>query len=264
MMRRGNIFWGVVLIVLGLLFFLQTSGLISGVFGWFWPIFLMLLGVWILFGRAMPRWQGSASDETFSIDLQGAAQLALDFDCGAGSVQVLGGAPSGVAVTGTQAAGMDKKSRLSGDRLEVKIDAGPSFFPFIGPDSGVWRFQLNQDMPLTLDVDAGASSLDFDLTDLKVTRMKVEMGASTLKVKLPANAGNTVLDVESGAATLDLSVPQGVGARLRLKQGASTVNVDPSRYVMQDSGFYQSADYDTAANKVEIILNGGANTVKVW
>ena len=230
---------------------------------WFWPIFLILLGVWVLFGRSIPRGQGSASDETFSIDLQGAAQLLLDFDQGAASVQVSGGAPTGVAVTGTQAAGMEVKNHLLGDRLEVKIDAGPSFLPFIGPDSGVWRFQINQDVPLTLDVDAGASSLDFDLTDLKVTHMKVDMGASTLKVKFPASAGNTVLDVESGAATLDLSVPQGVGALLRLKQGASSVDVDTSRFVMQSDGFYESADYATTANKVEINLNGGANTVKV-
>jgi hypothetical protein len=262
-MRRGNIFWGVILIVLGVLFFLQTSGIISGVFGWFWPIFLMLLGVWILMGRMMPQWHGSASDETFSIDLQGAAQVSLDFDQGAGSVQVVGGAPVGVAVTGTQATGMDIKSHLSGDRLEVKIDAGPSFIPFLGPESGVWRFQLNQDVPLTLDVDAGASSLDFDLTDLKVTSIKVDMGASTLKMKLPANAGMTVVDIDAGAATVDLSVPQGVGARLRLEQGASTVDVDQSRFVMQSSNFYQSADYDTAANKVEIKLDGGANTIKV-
>jgi hypothetical protein len=224
----------------------------------------MLLGVWILVGRIMPQWRGSANDETFSIDLQGATQVSLDFDHGAGSVQVVSGAPAGVAISGTQATGMDVKSHLSGDRLEVKIDAGPSFIPFLGPESGVWRFQLNQDVPLTLDVDAGASSLDFDLTDLKVTTMKVDMGASTLKLKLPANAGNTLLDIDSGAATLDLSVPQGVGLRLRLKQGASTVDVDQSRFVMQGSGLYQSADYDTAANKVEISLDGGANTLKVW
>ncbi len=263
-MRRGNIFWGVILIVLGLLFLLQTTGMISNVFGWFWPVFLMLLGGWILAGRMLPQWRGSSSEEAFSIDLQGAAQLALDFDHGAGSVQVGGGAPAGVAISGTQATGMDMKSHLSGDRLEVKIEVGPSFIPFLGPDSGVWRFQVNQDVPLSLDVDAGASSLDFDLTDLKVTRMKVDMGASTLKMKLPANAGNTVVDIDSGAATLDLSVPQGVGVQLRLKQGASTVDVDQSRFPMQDSNFYQSSDYAAAANKVEISLDGGANTVKVW
>jgi len=262
-MKRGDIFWGSILIILGGLFLLQVNGVITDVFGWFWPIFLMLLGVWILAGRFILAFGATDNGEKFSIDLQGAAQVALDFDHGAGSVQVTGGAPSGVAVTGTKAAGMDIKSTLAGDRLEVKIDAGPSFFPFIGPESGMWRFQLNQDVPLTLDIDAGASSMDFDLTDLKVTYMKVDTGASTLKIKLPANAGNTLLEIESGATTLDLSVPQGVAARLRVKQGVSTVNIDQSRFAMRDGGLYQSADYDTAANKAEINLDGGANSVIV-
>lgn len=260
-MRRGNIFWGGILIILGLLFFLQERGLISDVFGWFWPVFLLLLGVWILAGPWMAR--AGSSEETFSIDLQGAAQVSLQLDHGAGSVQLGGGAPAGVAVAGTRATAMDIHDHRSGDRLEVKIDAGPTFIPFLGPESGVWRFQLSQDVPLSLDVDAGASSMDFDLTELKVTRLKVDTGASTLKVRLPAHAGNTSVDIDSGAATLDLSVPQDVAARLYMKQGASTVNVDLARFPLRDTGFYQSADYDSAANKVDIHLNGGANTVSV-
>ena len=263
-MRRGNIFWGVILVVLGILFFLQTTGLLSDVFGWFWPVFLILLGLWVLTARMWPQSQGSTSQEDFSIDLQGATQLALDFDQGAGSVQLGGGAPAGVAISGTQASGMEIKSRLTGDRLDVEIDAGPSLIPFLGPDGGVWQFRVSEQIPITIDVDAGASSLDFDLSDLKVTSMKVDMGASALKVRLPVNAGSTRLDIDAGAATINLNVPQGVAARLRLHQGASTLDVDQSRFPMQSSGFYQSADYETAANKVEINLDGGANTVKVW
>jgi hypothetical protein len=251
------------LVILVILFMLQTSGLISDVFGWFWPVFLILLGIWVLTARMLPKTWGNAGQQDFSIDLQGATELALDFNLGAGSVQLGSGAPD-VAISGTQATGMEIKSHLVGDRLDVKIDAGPSLIPFLGPDSGIWRFLVHQQVPLTLDVDAGASSLDFDLTDLKVTHLKVDMGASILKVKLPMNAGNTRLDIDSGAATIHLNVPQGVAARLRLDQGASSLDIDELRFPMQGSGFYQSADYETAANKVEINLSGGANALKVW
>jgi len=261
-MRRGDIFWGGILVILGGLFLLQANGMLSDVFGWFWPLFLVLLGAWILAGRFLPGW-ASDRGEQFSIDLQGATQLALEFDHGAGSVHVGGGAPAGVAVTGTQASGMDMKSHLVGDKLEVKIDAGPTFIPFLGPDSGTWNFKLNQDVPLTLDVDAGASHMEFDLTDLKVTHISVDTGASSLQIKLPARAGNTLVDIESGAANLDLNIPQGVAARLRVRQGASSIDIDQTRFPLRDGGLYQSADYDVAANKVEINLDGGANTLKV-
>ncbi len=263
-MRRGSIFWGVVLVVLGVLFLLRNSGVVLDVFGWFWPIFLILLGVWVLTGRASVQTWSASSQDNFSTGLDGATQLALDLDHGMGAIQLSGGAPTGVAVTGTQAQGMDIKNKRVGDRLDVEIDAGPSFLPFIGPDGGVWRFLISEQVPLTLDVDAGVSSLDFDLSALKVTSMKVDMGASSLKVKLPTNAGYTQVSIDCGAASLDLSIPLGVAGRLRFKDGASSFDVDLARFPMQSSGLYQSADYETAGNKVEITLDGGANAVKVW
>ena len=47
-MRRDNIFWGGVLILFGVLFLLQTQGLINNVFRLFWPIILMLIGGWMI------------------------------------------------------------------------------------------------------------------------------------------------------------------------------------------------------------------------
>jgi hypothetical protein len=245
--------------LLGGLFLLQTRGLITDVLGWFWPLVLILLGLWVLGGRFLPS---GAEGKTFSIDLQGAASLDLDFDHGAGTVSLTGGAPAGVALTGSQAAGVDFDSHLAGDCLTVNLNAGPTFLPFLGPDSGVWSFQVTQEVPVKLKVDAGASSLDFDFTDVRLAFLGVDTGASTLKVKLPVSAGHTLVDIESGAATIDLTVPAGVAARIRLEQGASSVNIDPARFP-RTGNLYQSPDYDSAPNQVEINLEGGANTVKI-
>jgi hypothetical protein len=262
-MRSGNLFWGVILILLGGLFLLKAVGLISDVLSWFWPLGFILLGVWVLFGRFLPRL--GVGGETFSIDLQGAARLDLDFDHGAGSVFFSGGAPAGIAISGTQGSGLEFSSHLAGDSLGVDINAGPSFLPFLGPDGGEWRFNLTQAVPVAIKLDAGASSLDFDMTDVRLTYLGVDAGASSIKVKLPANAGHTLLDIQSGAASVDLTVPQGVGARIQLEQGASTINIDENRFPTLTSmrSLFQSADYDSAPNKVEINLVGGVNSVRV-
>ncbi|MCX6066436.1 MAG: hypothetical protein NT121_11890 [Chloroflexi bacterium] len=262
-MRRGNIFWGMALIVLGALFFLQARGLVTDVLGWFWPVLLIMLGAWVMAGRFLTR--APDSGETFSIDLQGAAKLDLDFDHGAGSVVFTGGAPAGVAITGSQALGMDVSSQLSGDSLGVDLNAGPTFIPFLGPESGEWRFQVTQEVPVAIKVDAGASSLDFDMTDIRLTYLGVDTGASMLKVKLPVNAGHTLVNVESGAATVDMIVPEGVAARIRLEQGVSSTKIDEKRFPLLTAmgNLYQSPDFDSAANKVEINLEGGANSVQI-
>lgn len=260
-MRRGSIFWGGILILLGVLFFLQAANIIDDVFGWFWPLFLILLGVAVLVSRfAAPNLTGG---ESFSIDLEGAAKVALDIDHGAGSVKVMGGAPHGTAVCGTQGTTMSYKSHLNGDTLTVDIDAGPSFLPFLGPEGGSWVFQLTNEVPISMKFDGGASSLDFDFTDTKLDFLGMDMGASSLTLKLPANAGRTLVDVESGAASIDITIPQGVAARIRIEQGASAQNIDSSRFPQVMDGMYQSPDFDSAENRVEINLEGGANSVTI-
>lgn len=263
-MQRGNLFWGLILILLGVLFFLQSAGVITDVFGWFWPLAFILGGLFILFGRFLPR-RGGGMGEKFSVDLQGAANLDLEVDHGAGTVIVSGGAPAGAAVVGSQGAGLDVHSQLEAGNLRVKLDAGPTFLPFLGPEGGEWRFQLTREVPVAVKLDAGASTLDLDMTDLRLTALGIDAGASSIKVRLPANAGHTYVDINTGAASIELSVPAGVGARIHVEQGASSVNVDEGRFPLAGPArnLFQSADYETAANKVDINLQGGANSVVV-
>jgi hypothetical protein len=263
-MRRGNLFWGIILIMLGGLFLLQSLGVIDEVLGWFWPLGLILAGVWVLFDRYLPRMNGAG--DVFSIDLQGASRLDLNVDHGAGSLVFSGGAPAGVAIKGSQGVGLNVSSHLVDGSLGVKLEAGPSFLPFIGPDGGEWYFNVSQEVPVAIKVDAGASSLNFDMTDVKLTYLGVDTGASSLRVKLPAQAGQTLLSVESGAASIDINVPEGVRGRILVEQGASSVNIDEKRFprVTSMGNLFQSSDFDSAPNKVEINLEGGANSVKVY
>src|SRR5512142_1809338 len=179
-MKRDNIFWGIVLILVGILLFLQQQGIISNVFRYFWPLALILVGGWIILNV---YWRPAPSDvETFSIPLGTAKSARVKFAHGAGQIEIGGGAPAGQALVGSIATGMNKESRLDGDRLEVKVEAGPSFVPFVGPSGGVWRFQLTQEIPLTLIVEAGASSLNIDLRDVLATRLELKTGASNSNV----------------------------------------------------------------------------------
>lgn len=260
-MRRGNLFWGGVLILLGVLFSLQAANIIDDVFGWFWPLLLILLGIAVLVSRFTAP--NPANGESFSVQLENAAKVALDIDLGASSVKVMGGAPRGTAVSGTQGATINFKSRLNGDTLTVDIDAGPSFLPFLGPEGGSWVFQLTNEVPVSMKLDGGAASLDFDFTDTKLDFLGIEMGASSMTLKLPANAGRTLIDVEAGAASMDITIPQGVAARIRIEQGASAQNIDLARFPEITSGLYESPDFESAENKAEINLEGGANSITI-
>jgi hypothetical protein len=259
-MKRDNAFWGGVLILAGVLLYLQGQGYIDNVFRYFWPLALILVGGWIILGV---YWKPAPSaEDTFIIPLGTARHVKYNFSHGAGQLEISGGAPAGQALVGTAATGMNRSSHLSGDRLDVRVEAGPSFMPFVGPDGGVWRFQLAQDTPASVTVESGASSLNIDLTDVLATHVVLKTGASSANVTMPAR-GASILDVETGAASINIRVPDVTAARIRIKDGVTAVNVDTNRFPRLDSGIYQSANFDVSQNRTEITVESGLGSVTV-
>jgi Domain of unknown function (DUF5668) len=259
-MKRDNIFWGSALILVGVLLFLQTQGYIRNVFQYFWPLALMLVGGWIILGV---YWKPApASEESFSIPLGSAQSVKYHFSHGAGQLEISGGAPAGQALIGTSAAGMNRNHHLNGDRLDVRIEAGPSFVPFVGPSQGIWRFQLAQNIPVLLTVESGASFLNIDLTDVLATRFALKTGASSTNVTMPAH-GLSLLDVESGAASLNIHIPESTAARIRVKESVMALDVDKNRFPRLDSGIYQSSNYDMATDRSEINIESGLGSVSI-
>ena len=259
-MRRDNVFWGGVLILFGVLFLLQTQGLIHNVFSLFWPLILMLVGGWMIV-NVLWKPALSASDN-FSIPLREAKSVKYKFSHGAAQIEIAGGATTGTALVGASAAGMNYSSQLNGDRLDVKVEAGPSLIPYLGPTDGVWRYQITQAVPVTLSVEAGASKLDINLQDVLASRIELKTGASSVDMTLPAH-GASLLDVEAGAASINLRVPEATAARVHVKSGVTGINVDTNRFPQLDSGSYQSSNFETSPDRTEIIVEAGLGSITV-
>jgi hypothetical protein len=227
----------------------------------FWPSLLILLGGWILFGYFL---RGQGETEQVTIDLQGASQAALKLSHGAGRLILSAGAPAGQLLFGSFAGGVKQSAHKSGERLEAHIEANPMIFPpFFGGWQGLeWDIKLNRDVPLTLRLETGASQSELDLRELLVSDLRVSTGASKTDLTLPANAGLTTVKVELGAASLDMVVPQGVAARIRSEHGVAAIEVDKARFPYSN-GMYESADFSSAPNKVDIMIEAGAGRVAV-
>ena len=261
-MRRRYIFWGITLILLSGMFLLKALGVIGDVLGFFWPLFLLLLGAWVLTSAFIPRSIFTEEGESFTVDLQGANEAKVVFNHGAGQIEIRSGAPAGLLMTGTKALGMDVHSKLVDGKIEAEVNAGPTFIPFIGPNDGAWRFNLNRDIPLTLKVSAGASQVTLDMSDLLVTYAKLETGASTVHMTLPARVENSLCDINAGAASLDIVVPESLAARFRFKEGMTSLNI-ADRFPRLESGIYQSPDYDKATHRIELTIEAGVGSINI-
>jgi hypothetical protein len=125
-----------------------------------------------------------------------------------------------------------------------------------------WRMGLPTDVPVALQVDSGANRTTLDLADLKVTRLRINTGASETLVRLPRAAGQTHVRADSGAASITFEVPHGVAARVRGRMALGSTQVDEARFPRAGDG-WESPDYATAQNRVEIEIQGGVGAVRV-
>ena len=115
-----------------------------------------------------------------------------------------------------------------------------------------------------VSADTGGGNMDLVLPD-KATNLNViaKSGAGNVTVEIGSGiTGSNKVNADSGAGKVAVLVPSGIAARIHATSGMGKVNVD-SRFNKIDGNTYQSADFDSAADKVEITVNSGAGDVSV-
>jgi hypothetical protein len=267
-MRSSRVFWAALLVGMGCLFLANNLGLFTiNVWSLFWPVFLILLGVWFLIGTSH-----GASDlvmEEGSIDLQNASRASVVVKHGAGMLEIGGIADSGKLVSGTFANGLDARVKKDGDALNVVMQPDRPPFPevifpwnWMGGKGFHWDCGFTPDIPLNLTFEIGAVDAHLDLSALQVKDLILKTGASSSNLKLPAQAGQTYLKVEAGAASVVIEVPEGVAARVETSAGLASISVDQNRFPKLN-GNYQSDDYESANNKVDIRIETGLGSIEI-
>jgi hypothetical protein len=264
-MRRGQLIWGVVLLLLGGFMLAGQMGikLPNGkpLMDIFFPALLILAGLWVLLSVFM---RGSVESESASIDLQGATSARLKLNHGAGELKIHSGASANEFAHGTFVGGLDHKASRDGDRLEVRMKPAREFldFPSFGQNSQLdWDVALNPDIPLDLSMNLGANKSTIDLSGMNITNLDVDTGASDTNIILPSK-GRFRADLDFGAASMVITIPDGMSARIRSTVVAGDMHVDTSRFP-RNSGYYQSPDFETAVNAVDLTIDGGAASVKI-
>ena len=222
-MRRWSAVIGVVLILVGVFAILQV---LFGI-GWlFWPLALIGAGFWLITRFSWRPGSARVPREEASIPREGAKEADVTVHHGAGRLSIGGGlaAANDLLLAGTFGGGLEATRRREGDRLVVDMrvkdrDVSHYVFPWARGWAGLldWDFTLARDIPLSLNLETGASDSRLNLTDLNVRELRVKTGASSTTIDLPASAGLTRVMVESGAAAVRLRVPHGVGASIQVR-----------------------------------------------
>jgi hypothetical protein len=259
---RSNILWAltwpVAWIVIGAILLASTTGALAAgpaeLIAEWWPWVLVILGVWFLIGAFVP---GGRAEEALVVPLGDARHAKVDIRFGAGELAIHRAAP-GALVDGSYLGGVRHRT-LGPGHLELEQDLDG--IPWLDRDSR-WDVGLTGEVPLDLRLDVGAYRGLVDLSDLRLATLDLHTGASETRVRLPRSAGATSVTAQAGAASLTIEVPDGVAARIRSRMALGSNQVDPARFP-RIGDVYQSLDYGTAANRVDIDVRGGVGSLRV-
>jgi hypothetical protein len=148
-----------------------------------------------------------------------------------------------------------------------------------------WQIHLNPTVQSDITAHSGGGNVKLNLTGMAVTHVSADTGGGNMDVVLPENAanlsvsaktgagnvtveigsgttGSNTVNANSGAGNVVVRVPSGMAARIYAASGMGKGILDP-RFSKIDKNTYQSPEYDSASNKVEITVKSGAGNVSV-
>ncbi len=235
--------------------------------------------------------------EALAEPLNGATAAKVEISAGSGNLTIdrLSGGEdllAGGALEYTEKQGVPARTReQSSGQTVFALRTGNSGKPWFRLPweacnaATTWQIHLNPAVSLDLTAFSGGGNLKLNLTGTALRGLLAETGGGNVDVVIPQNAadlnaalktgagnvtvavgsglaGSSTLNAKSGAGNVTIHLPDGVAARIHASSGVSKVIIDP-RFSQLDKNTYQSPDYDSAANKIEITASSGAGNVIV-
>lgn len=299
-MKYRNIFWGVILILIGILFTLENFNLINFNIRelWrLWPVVLVLWGIsiipadkWIRLGLVLlvlagsvffmldqtvewedersydvewPAVEDSGFYQDFDISNEDSTEFAtLNMEAAAGAFTLFDTTTSLLHFSQNKA-GIRYKYfvKKTDDRVKINIETSEGNLGFNKKSDSKVHIKLNE-MPLwTINLEAGAAAVKFDLVPFKIKKLNVETGAASVKLKLGDKYPETRVNIEAGASEIVLEIPEESGCDLEVSAVFSGKQLEGFEKI--DHGHYQTSNFNTAANKVYLEINAAVSSYSI-
>ncbi len=128
-------------------------------------------------------------------------------------------------------------------------------------DKNYANIRLNPNPVWDIHVQAGATKLDFDLSNFKVKNLDIKGGAASFDIKLGAPVSYTTVDISTGVSGVNISIPQNAACSIETDSGLSDNHFEGFNKTADNN--YETAGYETAKNKMHIHITGGLSDFKV-
>lgn len=128
--------------------------------------------------------------------------------------------------------------------------------------SNRFDISLNKNPIYDFELNLGASELNFDFSEYKVSDVEINSGASNIDIKLGELYDSTYVVISTGVSKIRIGIPNNSGCRLECESVLTLRDFDG--FVKKSSNVYETSNYSSAENNIEIEFEGAMSEFEVY
>jgi hypothetical protein len=297
-MKGSRIFWGMFFLFVGAVILLRNFELVH--FHWYltaklWPLILVLWGLSMFIENKVVRWvllavaglvlgsiavglfsgdwfdgnddsnysvsSGQVLMEPYAQDIRHATFL---LEAGAGHYSLLDTTKQLAEATtelsyGKFVLNRDRSDESEDLRLEMRGHRTGWHWSGLRNHADI---RLNANPVWDLRFNVGASRLKLDLTPYNVEELRVDAGASTMKIRMGAESDETRASIHCGVSSINIEVPSSAGCEIRDHAELSFKNFKDG-FEKISGGTYRTDNFQTASKKIYLSFDAGVSKIHV-
>ena len=297
-MRARQLWFGVVLILVGVLILMSNLGFLRWSF-WealrqLWPVLLISIGLtmllaetrWVFLGplllvavilfaalnpEGMPLGLGSAGGG-YTVRRSASYSKAwdpsitqgeLELKVHAGTISFIGSPEQLISGRISYRRGMPIWGyQQRGGQAIVTLSSGKTGRRLTGNDGYEGSIALGVMVPWEIQLELGAGKLLGDLRTVPLARLTAELGAGSMDLTLPDRGIRGEIGIKGGASSVKLRVPRGVGLRVQLQNPIGSHNLDAAG-LKKMGNYWISDDYETVPSAYDIMVSLGVGRLEL-
>lgn len=297
-MKYKNIFWGIVLIAFGIMIILKNMDIVH--FNWFaimqlWPLLLVIWGISIIpvkdyikfilslltlivgillinyyqcndsfcwnwkYSDEKANWKEQKMEEDYDTTI---TMAVLKLDAVAGDFKIAGTTNKLISFESMGNIGDYDLNTSTNDSMKVvEIGIENNVVKMSNNQKGnKTKIALNPNPIWDLDLEAGASNVNFNLSEFKVRNIDFDGGASNIELKIGNKQTNVNIKIEAGASSIKILVPKESGCEFEGDNVLSSLQFEDFTKI---NGVYRTTDFDKAANKIYIKIDAAISKFSI-
>ncbi len=127
-------------------------------------------------------------------------------------------------------------------------------------NNGKGFLRLNESPVWTLDINAGAAEINFNMTQFKVKKLIVDAGAADIDVTVGDKYPKVNINIDAGASDITIRIPKESGCKVKMDTFLADKTLNG---FTKENGRYVTPGYEQSENKIYIDIDSAVSSLNI-